>query len=143
MAERDYKIDVYRGILILLVVAAHFQSDLLHDIIFLFHMPLFFILSGFLIKIDKIVSASYLRKKTLHMIIPYCTYIIFDYGFCKQNLTLSSVIRMIWGGRAIDGVYWYITCYLAAMCLFAFLVKHFGNKSIKALIFTGETVRKL
>lgn len=46
MQERKDYVDLYRGILIILVVLGHYKGDLLHDVIFLFHMPLFFMLSG-------------------------------------------------------------------------------------------------
>lgn len=42
MRERQINLDVLRGLLIVLVVLAHFNMGLIHDIVFLFHMPLFF-----------------------------------------------------------------------------------------------------
>ena len=51
--SRNKIIDVFRGILILMVVLGHSGCTSLHDIVFLFHMPLFFVLSGFLIKKDR------------------------------------------------------------------------------------------
>lgn len=40
--NRIYSVDIAKGILIILVVVAHAQTDIVHDIIFMFHMPLFF-----------------------------------------------------------------------------------------------------
>lgn len=47
---RNDKVDILRGLLIILVVMGHFNNGIVHDIIFLFHMPLFFVLSGYLLK---------------------------------------------------------------------------------------------
>lgn len=43
---RDHLIDVAKGIGILLVVFAHIYKGSCTDFIYLFHMPLFFYLSG-------------------------------------------------------------------------------------------------
>lgn len=40
--NRTLSVDIAKGILIILVVVAHAQTDIVHDIIFMFHMPLFF-----------------------------------------------------------------------------------------------------
>lgn len=48
--NRTQSVDIAKGILIILVVVAHAQADIVHDIIFIFHMPLFFVISGFLIR---------------------------------------------------------------------------------------------
>lgn len=39
--NRLQSVDIAKGILIILVVVAHAQTDIVHDIIFMFHMPLF------------------------------------------------------------------------------------------------------
>ena len=49
-SNRTQSVDIAKGILIILVVVAHAQTDIVHDIIFMFHMPLFFVISGFLMK---------------------------------------------------------------------------------------------
>ena len=56
--------DVLCGILIVLVVIGHSckKRTLVHDIIFFFHMPLFFILSGLLLKREKLTERVYLRS---------------------------------------------------------------------------------
>lgn len=57
--NRTQSVDIAKGILIILVVVAHAQADIVHDIIFIFHMPLFFVISGFLIRQEKCM-----RKKS-------------------------------------------------------------------------------
>ncbi|MCI8577029.1 MAG: acyltransferase family protein [Lachnospiraceae bacterium] len=137
MVKRNEKIDLYKGILILLVVVGHFQRDLLHDIIFLFHMPLFFMISGMLQKRMNLISIVYLKNKISNLVLPYICYLLLDYVVCKHEFSLLSFVKMCWGGRAFDGVYWYITCFIATLFLFHFLLEHFSDKTVKCLIIAG------
>lgn len=70
---RDLRIDVFRGLLILLVVLGH-TDDLpksLLNIIYSFHMPSFFILSGFLFSINSAETIhSRIALKFRRLIIP-------------------------------------------------------------------------
>ena len=65
--ERDDNIDIIRGILIVLVVLGHYGEGLLHDVIFLFHMPVFLILSGYLFKRDKLLDSEYIPVSYTHL----------------------------------------------------------------------------
>lgn len=59
--ERDYKIDAIKGILIILVVIAPSRDgDTLHDFIFLFHMLLFFVISGYFCKEKVKLNGAYI-----------------------------------------------------------------------------------
>lgn len=52
LSKRDPALDAAKGLLILTVVFAHcFTEGTLHDFIFSFHMPAFFVLAG--------ITASY------------------------------------------------------------------------------------
>lgn len=130
-------LDVYKGFLIILVVTAHYNRGLLHDIIFLFHMPLFFIISGYLLDESKIRETSYIIGKTKQLIIPYAIYLLLDFIIVRRAFSLNSIAHMIWGGRALSGTYWYITCFLFALQLFSFCLKHFPDRLTKLLIFVG------
>lgn len=135
--KRDFSFDLFKGILIILVVAAHFQRDTIHDMIFLFHMPLFFILSGFFLKKDKLVEKNYLKSKLADLLVPYCAYLLLDFLLIQRDYSFSSFVRLIYGGRALSGTYWYITCFLFSLVTFSFYQKYFSDKAIKCLIFVG------
>lgn len=60
---RNKKLDMVKGILILLVVLGHGKEGIIHDIIFLFHMPLFLILSGFFLSREKLLNIKYIKIK--------------------------------------------------------------------------------
>lgn len=135
--RRTQSVDIIKGILIILVVIAHAQTDTMHDIIFMFHMPLFFMISGFLIKREKLVVDTYLIGKIRHLIIPYALYLLLDVLLIRKTISAHDLLYAIWGGRALTGVYWYITCYLFALVLLSALLRVFSDKTVKCLILAG------
>ena len=73
--ERKEWIDVMKGIGILSVVAGHIFTGFFHQIIFLFHMPLFFFLGGYLFrKRDNLWE--YFWTKVKHLLVPYSVFLI-------------------------------------------------------------------
>lgn len=134
---RNNEIDIFRGILILMVVLGHSGLDSMHNIIFLFHMPLFFILSGFLLEKDRLMKREYLKNKLITFAIPYLMYTIIDFGIFRRDYRFSTLCKILYGGRAISGVYWYITCFLFTLLLFYVLIRNFSAKMSKFLILVG------
>lgn len=86
--NRTQSVDIAKGILIILVVVAHAQADIVHDIIFIFHMPLFFVISGFLIRQEKLLKTGYVRGKIKHLIIPYMIYLMLDMLLVRKTLSV-------------------------------------------------------
>ena len=138
MEERKKNIDIFKGLLIILVVVGHYDSDIVHDIIFLFHMPLFFIISGLLLKKDHLMEGTkYIKTKIQNLMIPYVVYLVIDLFFIRQDYAAGSIVRALWGGRAVSGVYWYITCFLFTLFLFSVMVRYLSEKATKCLILMG------
>ncbi|MGN1124802.1 MAG: acyltransferase family protein [Candidatus Gastranaerophilaceae bacterium] len=138
--KREEKIDAIKGILIFLVVFGHSKTDFIHDIIFLFHMPLFFIVSGFLLNKSRLYEKGYIRKRVFKLILPYCSYLFIDFILLRRNYSLDNLMHMFYGGRAINGVYWYITCFLFALFLFSTMLKKLSEKMTKIIILLGGCV---
>ena len=93
--------DVIRGIGIILVVLSHTTNALGKDttrmVIFAFHMPLFFILSGVLSKYPNLCFRDYVKKNIYRYLIPYIFISIFD-----------IILATIWGydmKYIIDGIF--------------------------------------
>ena len=79
MKERDITIDILKGIGITLMVVGHSGCPkLLESIIYSFHMPLFFLASGYFFKEDYICSFQavkrYSHTKFVKLYIPYLKY---------------------------------------------------------------------
>ena len=72
--SRDNTIDIMKGITILLMVYAHISdAEIVNRIIFSFHMPLFFLLGGYLSKdvSDCKGLLLYTGKNARRLILPY------------------------------------------------------------------------
>ena len=86
---RDETIDIAKGVGIFCVVLGHFAvfASPLYHYIYLFHMPLFFFLSGmFFKKEDKL--KPFLLKKTKRLLLPY----LFYWVFCHIIMCLNHII---------------------------------------------------
>ncbi len=135
---RSNEIDIFKGLLIILVVVGHYDSDIVHDVIFLFHMPLFFIISGLLLKKERLMEGTqYMKAKIQNLMFPYFIYLIIDLFLIRHDYAVGSIVRALWGGRAVPGVYWYITCFLFTLFLFSIMVKYLSEKATKCLILMG------
>ena len=75
MKNRDSQLDILKGIGILLVVFAHICRGDATRYIYLFHMPLFFFLSGAALNYSKEISFNF-GKRFKQVMIPYITFSI-------------------------------------------------------------------
>jgi polysaccharide biosynthesis protein PslL len=111
-------VDVLKGIGIVLVVLGHCPNPF-NKIIFMFHMPLFFFISGYLFKPNKNIR-DYFLNKIVHLIIPYVSFLILLYPvFNRINFKsigletfTEHVMKPLIGGRNLSGVlsvFWFVT----------------------------------
>lgn len=130
MAESDRirQIDIVKGIAIILVVIGHSIPDamavggianpyvrLLHSIIYSFHMPLFFIISGYFLKTDHMEGIGQLIwKKFNRLMVPYffvgLTYAPFKFllsKFANDPLKVGDMWKILIGKNP-DGELWFL-----------------------------------
>lgn len=83
--QRDKSIDIAKGIGIILVVYGHLACPI-HEEIYLFHMPLFFLLSGYFFSKSDSIKHFFL-KKTKALICPFLVFYIvsFIYFYLLNN----------------------------------------------------------
>lgn len=115
-------IDVAKGIGILLVVFGHLHIGLAVGIIYTFHMPLFFFLSGYVHRIQR-GYASFFQKRSIHLLVPYIAFLLLlaplelHHASHGGKPALEKAIGdILWGGdrlRGDYGVFWFITCLFA------------------------------
>lgn len=84
-ANRDYAIDIARGIAIILVVVGHTAVPLSfpNHLAFSVHLPLFFFLSGFLMKAERYSFWEYTKKRAFRLLLPY--FIFAFVSACKNS----------------------------------------------------------
>ena len=130
-SRRELWLDALRGLGILLVCVGH-TAPPLAKFVYGFHIPLFFILSGFLFKPDRFSVVKYLKR----LILPY-------FILCGINLVIYGVICLGSGEhydlpKYIIGILysngtlewmpncsplWYLTCAFVTFFIFAALFK--------------------
>jgi fucose 4-O-acetylase-like acetyltransferase len=131
---REKWIDIARGILIILVVFGHsafiqYYSNW-HSIIYWFHMPSFFFLSGYVFK-PKENYGQQAKRITMRLLLPYAIILIaitcYRYMFTPMSPDVwRELLHISLGGRYIDGFYapfWFITCLWFTQLVYAALIK--------------------
>ena len=135
-------IDVFKGIGIIAVVVGHIWDGLISRMIYVFHMPLFFFISGYLSK-PVMDYRAFFTKKVKSLIIPYIVYLSLLYmafhGF--PELTLKriaiNIARPIIGGRFLGGtlgVFWFVTCLFLTQQIMNYLLVKFERKTVLCIM---------
>jgi fucose 4-O-acetylase-like acetyltransferase len=126
-------IDLARGIGIALVVIGHACADgdsipayWTRDTIYLFHMPLFFIVSGYLAKPGPVLP--YIRQRFNALIVPYiCYLLVIGIPLAAQTHQLhhrSATVEFalyLYGGKHLVTymtVFWFVTCLFFAQNIY-------------------------
>lgn len=132
----DY-LDYIKGFGILLVVLGHIYdiSNPIRIWIYSFHMPLFFIISGILIRHTNIQQRNFKNiviSKFKHLIIPYiCFELVAIFILMMQNeftlfaLKVNIVESMLMYCKA--GATWFLPCIFISELIFIFMIKYLNN----------------
>ena len=156
--ERKHYIDVARGIAIILVVLGHGISEYetgftgLEKVIYSFHMPLFFVISGLVFRLkDNVSFCAFAKKRTKGLMLPYLLFagLIFlshvaeavllksDGEFFEKLKTPSGIINtLLLSTKSVFSNLWFLPCMLAAQLLLFAVLKYVKNKYAKAALFT-------
>lgn len=129
--DRANYIDILKGLLIITVVLGHATDSAI--MVFWFHMPLFFIISGYLYKEPNDLF-KWIIKKTKRYLIPYISYFIFTSIFISRNMSIENVVKFFYGGRMIAGVWWFTTCLLLSLIILTVIVKRISKKASVVII---------
>lgn len=141
-------IDILKGILMVFVVLGHsnFNYNII-KIIYAFHMPVFFMVSGYLLKLDSIDSAKkWIKSKTLQYMTPYMSFLIvnscIDFDNKSKIDLAKNILRGGYGGTLVSGVYWFTTNLFIGSIVFAFVEKQLTKKAkilLYVVAFLGAT----
>jgi len=142
MHKRIEYLDIARGIGILLVVLGHNDFEVIslfiHQVIYSFHIPLFFFLSGYFINAS-IPFLDFFKKRFNSLLKPYLFTIFLIYftsvSFEKMgfNTAITRTLKSLYGsGHYIDWVQLWFLPHLFVVSLYAFLfimiVNRFRNR---------------
>lgn len=111
-------IDTARGLGIIAVVAGHIYVGVTPAVLYMFHMPFFFFLSGYLYR-PRSDERGWLIDKSLHLLVPYCSFLLLLLGPGTLSHLLAGGPRLyeyvspILGGRLLmgeTGTFWFVSC---------------------------------
>lgn len=142
MTKRIKYLDSTKGLLILTVILGHiFTKGYLHDFIYTFHMPAFFIISGILFNYSKSIQKDFtyfLKTKIYTLFLPIFLIEVFgiamdilNYGY-TQNIFgyLYNLLHL----RFNNGGNWFIFCLFISELLFYAINKLVSKKYSMLLV---------
>ena len=133
--QRDIVFDIMKGIGILSVLVGHWPgiNEAVKTFIYSFHMPLFFLLSGYFTKTA--FSLQGIKKSAQRLVIPFLFtqlliigwYIVYCFAKSDFTLLIRSVLSLVWGsgdiiksrfGDIFVGPLWFLTALFFGKALF-------------------------
>lgn len=143
--RREIWIDIAKGIGIIAVVAGHTGFDFFHHYFFWFHMPLFFILSGYLYKPvnNRPSLISWIKRRTKQLLIPYISFgllisLLIYMGNGNHSLLINNILNLLYSGQQVKlifTVFWFILTLYITQLLFALLNYYFKDKTLLIIVF--------
>jgi len=149
-------ITIAKGIGIILVVLGHCGNSTIEKFLLLFHMPLFFFISGFLFKDEKLENPiKYIKGKITRLYLPYLIYetifLLLHNFFINVNIyntdimivdktisylsikdMLITFIKIVFcaGREPIGGALWFLVVLFFVTIVF-FIISYIGKKFLK------------
>lgn len=122
MKTRDIRIDFFRGIAMLLVALGHtisgavseYQDSLLFNIIWTLQMPLFMLISGYVVKFSKQLKTGfdlgkYLIKRTISYLFPWLVWTFLVRGLLINGVHGGGYFDLKYLFWNMDSGYWFLT----------------------------------
>lgn len=148
-------VDMAKGIAILLVIVGHTDYSILRHFIGSFHMPLFFILSGYTFRCSQSIEEFCQKTKKafcqlivpgviLVIVIQFLNYFLKDYDGTLQHYILKSITSLLFfsgveakfAGHTINGigVAWFFVAFFLARTLYDYLNLKYREKRLALVI---------
>lgn len=139
--ERKEWCDIVKAELIIWVILGH-SYLWFNGIANWFHMPLFFIISGYLLKLPTTDYRVWIKRKAKRLLIPWIFFTIL-WWFSNGDIRIESFLRMafynfIYGGRNVRayGVSWFATCLFLSLVVFSFIECKIKGKNKKIVLYS-------
>lgn len=128
-------VDIAKGITILLVAGYHATLGLINDFVTMWFMPLFFVMSGYLLNVEKWTAPErcFVRNRFQRIMVPYfVTYAVYfviwlaegwlDILQLKPRLASDVLLGIFYGNGNIDWMLvtpmWFLPCLFAAEVIY-------------------------
>jgi polysaccharide biosynthesis protein PslL len=148
-------IDPCKGLGIYFVVLGHCNiHPALQHFIYLFHMPLFFFVSGYLHTTRNDLGA-YCKRKAVHLLVPYVSFllllypleigrVIYHHG--AGPLLCSALVAAVWGGARLQGlfgVFWFLPCLFMTQQIMNLLLSRYRAITVSFVVIVATCVSYL
>ena len=133
--SRIVSVDILKGLLILCVCLGH-TYFVYGNVLFWFHIPAFFFMSGINFKVQGKDYGCWIKNKAIKLFPAYLLY-VFLYEilqFQGSKRFILNVFKAIYGGRMYPYGFWFITCLFISLSLFLFVELNIKGKK-KYLIY--------
>lgn len=128
-------LDIAKGYGILFVIIAHCGVGKLGMWFYTFHLPLFFILSGYVFSYNDDFKV-FLKKKFKSMIVPYfllgIPMLLFDvlYHYAGKDYTIHNIISLVFRFVIQRRMWtlWFLACLFCVNIIFYLLIRYFKNE---------------
>lgn len=80
---------------------------------------------------------TYAKMKATRLLTPYLIYMAIDFLIFDHLHSFNRIIHYLYGGRFINGVYWYITSLYIALVATAILLKKLNKKQLVVIGIVG------
>lgn len=140
-SNRNISLDIARGIGIIFVVICHIRYSFMTTYIYWFHMPLFFIISGFLFQRSNSNNKDNLIlklcEKTCKFLVPYVSFylsilIVLRIDTCSWPLIMAEDLKLLLKGGVhlvgAFGPFWFITVLYFTQIAFLFITRYLSVK---------------
>lgn len=148
--DRIEEIDILKSIGIILMIMGHIGFGKTFDFyIHAFHMPMFYIISGFLYKKSNKSLKKFLIKKVKTLLVPYYVFAIIHYvawtiiniGLKKEVVLINPLLHILCfntDGMPISGALWFLTSLFFVDIMYYFIdyIKNSWIKLITIIIIT-------
>ena len=136
--KKIIEFEILKALLIVLVVIGHAIPDEtpLHHIIYWFHMPTFFMISGFFSSKPKDMKAT-ITKKATRLILPYLSWSVLLYILFIPENPIKNIARVLFGGVNNTTIYsypfWFVNALFISSIVFSYMLS-IGNRYVKCLL---------
>ncbi len=141
-AKRLNFIDIGKGIAIILVVFGHIlpkDDGFIRPLIYCFHIPLFFMLSGMVFKVQgEMTYKKVIISKTCYLLIAYIFYsiifLLYDIGI-NGNSEINQIVMNLYRVVTLYGMHvlWFVGTLIIVEIIFIFILS-FGGTISKRLV---------
>lgn len=157
---RNDSIDVAKGLGIILVVIGHVMSPVmsgnsilewLYSVIYTFHMPLFFFVSGYVAKklvTKPVAKTELLKQRLLRLMVPYCVWAVI---YLPMKIIMAEHVRFsdeykwysFFLGNNPDGQLWFLYVLFVISIFMIFFVTSKNISAFTILFMIGSILAPL